>query len=207
MKTTIYFFTTDDDGGLQTELFATEAEQLKAREDYIRAAWEERYGKRKPFPTGEDALDDAWEKLCTAGSLDSHNWGEQEIEIPDAPVAPAPQFRASITPQAPIRVFCSKCGSVNVSRDASADFNEATQAWEMGGVYDNGSCCDCECTSLVDAPISESPIAECQNCSWRGLESFLNTDIPHYHERVEPGEEEPAGECPICKALAHTVEE
>jgi predicted RNA-binding Zn-ribbon protein involved in translation (DUF1610 family) len=44
---------------------------------------------------------------------------------------------------------------------------------------------------------------ECQDCGKRWKLEELKPDIPHYHERVAPGEPEPAGECPECGALCH----
>lgn len=46
----------------------------------------------------------------------------------------------------------------------------------------------------------------CQNCHWEGPHEQLG-DIKHYHQRVEPGEPEPDGECPECGALCHAKEE
>lgn len=46
---------------------------------------------------------------------------------------------------------------------------------------------------------------ECQNCEWKGREDQTYA-IRHYSQRVDPGEAEPAGECPECGALAHFVE-
>lgn len=47
---------------------------------------------------------------------------------------------------------------------------------------------------------------ECQNCGKHWHLADLNLDIPHYHERVDIDEPEPAGECPECGALCHEVE-
>ena len=82
------------------------------------------------------------------------------------------------------RTVCATCGSLNVI---------------------DGNCPDCHSygTKLI---ATTAEIAACQNCNWWGDASHLNLDIPDYDERVEPGEEEPAGECPICRCLAHTVE-
>lgn len=43
---------------------------------------------------------------------------------------------------------------------------------------------------------------ECQNCEWTGDESEVN-EIEDFHQRVNPGEVCPVGECPKCGALAH----
>lgn len=53
---------------------------------------------------------------------------------------------------------------------------------------------------------NETPQAECQNCDWSGPLHQVRVEIPHYNERVEPGEPEPCGECPDCGALCHTVD-
>lgn len=47
---------------------------------------------------------------------------------------------------------------------------------------------------------------ECQDCSELWALSELKP-IQDYHERVEDGEPEPAGECPECGALCHEVED
>jgi hypothetical protein len=46
---------------------------------------------------------------------------------------------------------------------------------------------------------------ECQNCDWVGHNHSLKP-IKDISERVSPGEETPAGECPECRALAHFIE-
>lgn len=43
---------------------------------------------------------------------------------------------------------------------------------------------------------------ECGNCNWTGPESDAGP-IADLHERVEPGEIMPSGECPKCGALVH----
>lgn len=48
------------------------------------------------------------------------------------------------------------------------------------------------------------PTHYCQNCDWRGTESQLD-DIQDLHQRVDPGEPMPAGECPECGALCHEI--
>ena len=50
---------------------------------------------------------------------------------------------------------------------------------------------------------------ECQNCEWTGPEEELvNADnIPDIHQRVDPGEPMPSGECPKCGCLCHEVED
>ena len=46
-----------------------------------------------------------------------------------------------------IKMICSKCGSDNVSRDASACWDISTQSWELLAAYDNAYCdhCDEDC--------------------------------------------------------------
>jgi hypothetical protein len=43
----------------------------------------------------------------------------------------------------PIAIVCSRCGSRNVNRDASAAWNTSTQEWELCGLCDQGYCEDC----------------------------------------------------------------
>ncbi len=55
------------------------------------------------------------------------------------------------------------------------------------------------------AAAEEDPICSCQGCDWEGPESKLK-EIADFHQRVDPGEECPAGECPECGCLAHVME-
>ena len=51
---------------------------------------------------------------------------------------------------------------------------------------------------------------ECPNCGWTGDEDDLGCqlcDVPDLLQRIDAGEEVPAGECPECGALAHHKEE
>jgi hypothetical protein len=48
-------------------------------------------------------------------------------------------------------------------------------------------------------------VSECQNCRRRFSESLLINPIPHFWERVSPGEIVPSGECPKCGALCHQI--
>lgn len=43
-----------------------------------------------------------------------------------------------------IRMTCSDCGSENVLRDAWASWNVETQEWELGQVFDEAFCEQCE---------------------------------------------------------------
>lgn len=80
---------------------------------------------------------------------------------------------------------------------------------------DTWSCqCDDDCpkcgTTMTpydsDDQIDPSELVECQNCSWEGHIDDCKP-IKDIHERVEPGETMPAGECPDCGALAHLASE
>lgn len=53
--------------------------------------------------------------------------------------------------------------------------------------------------------IEREGLHQCQNCRKTFTSDQLREDIPHYHERVAEGEEEPSGECPDCGALCHPV--
>lgn len=44
----------------------------------------------------------------------------------------------------PIRIVCGTCGSDNVSRDAWANWDERTQQWVLGAVFDYGHCHLCD---------------------------------------------------------------
>jgi len=50
----------------------------------------------------------------------------------------------------------------------------------------------------------QTPV-ECSDCNWTGVACDLD-GISDYEERIAPGEETPAGQCPKCCALAHVVE-
>ena len=60
----------------------------------------------------------------------------------------------------PIDIVCGECGSRNVMRDAWAVWNTETQRWELGNVFDDGHCEDCEGeASLEEIPLDESEAA------------------------------------------------
>lgn len=48
---------------------------------------------------------------------------------------------------------------------------------------------------------------ECQNCGKVWREKDLINPIPDLHERVDPGEVMPNGECPECHAVCHEMKE
>lgn len=48
------------------------------------------------------------------------------------------------------------------------------------------------------------PNAKCQSCDWTGP-ADLCAPLKNAHERVEPGDVMPAGECPVCNASAMPV--
>ncbi len=41
------------------------------------------------------------------------------------------------------RATCANCGSINVTQDALADWDERRQTWTVCGVLDNADCNDC----------------------------------------------------------------
>ncbi len=49
------------------------------------------------------------------------------------------------------------------------------------------------------------PDAKCQNCDWTGPADLCGP-LKNAHERVQPGDVMPAGECPLCGASAMIVE-
>ena len=53
-------------------------------------------------------------------------------------------------------IACSYCGSRDVYRDATADWNPDSQSWELRAVMDQGFCEDCGGEStLTDHPLEE----------------------------------------------------
>ena len=44
----------------------------------------------------------------------------------------------------PVDYVCESCGSIDVSRDAWADWDAATQQWVLGTVFDFAQCHRCE---------------------------------------------------------------
>lgn len=63
---------------------------------------------------------------------------------------------------------------------------------------------------ITDAPPAERDArCECDNCGWTGHESDMPdgiSGIDDLYDRIDPGSEVPAGECPECHALAYVVE-
>jgi len=48
--------------------------------------------------------------------------------------------------------------------------------------------------------------ARCQSCNWTGPADLCGP-LKNAHERVQPGDVMPAGECPVCNASAMLVED
>lgn len=49
---------------------------------------------------------------------------------------------------------------------------------------------------------------ECANCEWTGTDLDVDlADVEDLFERIDPGSEVPAGECPKCGVLAYIVDE
>lgn len=100
-----------------------------------------------------------------------------------------------------------------VALDASIDFWRELALAALGTLEDEEETVQFEHANLIERLRSArdgrpaEKIAECQNCDWRGPESKVSPDIPHYHERVEEGEPVPVGECPQCRALCHLEDE
>ena len=102
---------------------------------------------------------------------------------------------------------CDECGGTNVNADAFATWDFETQDWVLKSTFDKGAdCSDCEGPCGIEPVMvdfdDEEQFAACGDCNWHGLASFLEP-IKDIHERVAAGETMPAGECPICGALAH----
>ena len=54
-----------------------------------------------------------------------------------------------------IKKACGTCGSANVRRDASVEWNVAQQCWQIVSIYDNADCEDCGGeTTIKDEPIA-----------------------------------------------------
>jgi len=53
-----------------------------------------------------------------------------------------------------VRMVCEDCGSEEVTRDAWAEWNVATQDWGLGAVFDYAYCHRCQ----RDARIEEVPM-------------------------------------------------
>lgn len=59
-----------------------------------------------------------------------------------------------------ITKVCETCGSENVRRDAWAEWSVENQAWELGEVYQQGFCQDCQGdTTLVDREVELTPLS------------------------------------------------
>ena len=52
---------------------------------------------------------------------------------------------------------------------------------------------------------SDRPV-RCDDCEWTGLGHMLN-QVSDIEERIDPGAEVPAGQCPKCGALAYVTED
>lgn len=63
-----------------------------------------------------------------------------------------------------ITMRCGTCGGANVMRDAWASWDDASQAWILGNVFDAAFCDDCEAdATIVERPLQDEP--ETARCS------------------------------------------
>lgn len=55
---------------------------------------------------------------------------------------------------AKIGIRCASCGGENVMRDASAAWDDHSQSWTLGSVYDAAYCDTCEAdAALIEVPL------------------------------------------------------
>lgn len=56
-----------------------------------------------------------------------------------------------------IRIVCSRCGSDDCGRDATARWNLITQEWEISGIFDNSWCdaCGTDDPGLLEVEITD----------------------------------------------------
>jgi hypothetical protein len=50
----------------------------------------------------------------------------------------------------PVNIICATCKGENVRRDAFAEWNIAKQHWELGILFDQGYCEDCDGESRLE---------------------------------------------------------
>lgn len=62
-----------------------------------------------------------------------------------------------------VQMVCEDCGSTDVSRDAWADWDAASQEWVLRTVFDYAHChqCDAE-TNIEEKPLRRKPRAKTQ---------------------------------------------
>jgi hypothetical protein len=75
-------------------------------------------------------------------------------------LTPAPAGRCPFeyfhVPAPQLDYVCKHCGSRNVYRDATAQWNVSAQAWEMVDVHDHADCGDCDGeTTLQEIDLSK----------------------------------------------------
>lgn len=62
--------------------------------------------------------------------------------------------KPTLQPAPAVTIHCATCGSENVRRDASAEWNAELQMWEIVTVFDVADCEDCGTeTSLIEKQI------------------------------------------------------
>ncbi|MDD2878557.1 MAG: hypothetical protein PHZ23_15165 [Acidiphilium sp.] len=66
---------------------------------------------------------------------------QSTVSAPEPTIAPAPSRVAMV---------CASCGSTDVMRDAWAVWNTETQEWELGNVFDDARCENCDREVRID---------------------------------------------------------
>jgi ribosomal protein L37AE/L43A len=81
-----------------------------------------------------------------------------------------------------VKFVCSDCGGDNVTRDATAKWDEATQEWVTVGVQDAAICEDCGVyVDLKEVPIKTWDVTDCgvvgaDNAVWTHCENIEARD-------------------------------
>jgi hypothetical protein len=53
----------------------------------------------------------------------------------------------------------------------------------------------------------ETQMAVCDNCQWEGSNFLPLGECPDLHERLDPGAEVPAGDCPECDCFCYLTDD
>lgn len=81
-------------------------------------------------------------------------WGDDTDAVCENGCGWSGKLKEALTEKPPVRYACRRCGSLDVTRDATVRWDEKQQAWALSHIFDNADCGKCnDEAKLVEVPV------------------------------------------------------